>query len=219
MGEEKTLYLVRHCQDLPTDDLDQERAAKASLTSVGRRQARALARYLRARGVESIYSSVFERSKETGRIIYTHTGGVFSFDERLNEQVLARTLLKGHEAKSIKRRMLEDPHFVPDGGQSLAQSIEQFLFFLDEICHSPHRHICVVSHGFLMQAALRRRFQLSETPQLQEGSVTIIVYRHGQMRLSEVNVRPYFMPRAEEKMRSVLDSIRKKFRGSSQTAS
>ena len=201
---DKVIFLVRHCQDLPSDDLDQECAARVPLTPFGVQQAHALGRFLRSQNVEAVYTSIFDRSKETAEIIHSHTGGYFAVDERLNEQVLARGRLDKVDAKEIKQRMLEDPYFIPDSGQSLLQSIELFSSSLDEKIGSSHQRICIVSHGFLMQAALHRRFVLAKAPELAEGSVSVIEFDGEQLKLVHHNLRPYTFLRAKQKGKDLL---------------
>lgn len=201
---DKVIFLVRHCQDLPSDNMDAETASQVRLTKYGARQARALGRFLRRKKVDAVYSSIFQRSKETGEIIHSFTGGTYVIDDRLNEQVVARAQIGKLEAKELKQQMLDDPHFFPEGGQSLLQSINLFLQVIDEVSNSKYSRICIVSHAFLMQAALQRKFDLAIAPQLAEGSISILRVEGDILNLYACNIQPYTFLRLKEKFRKLL---------------
>lgn len=200
MSPDKTIYLVRHCHDLALDNMDQEDAARVPLSSYGVEQAHYLARFMRSRGVTAVYSSIYERSKQTAEIIHAKTGGEFIVDERFNEQALSRAKLDQRTAKDIKRRMLEDPHHVPEGGQSLSQSIDLFLQALSDAAQSPHKNICIVSHAFLMEAALQRGLELPTAPKFAEGALAELKVREGNMQLMKSNFQPFLFLRIRRKV-------------------
>jgi len=177
---------------MPTHDQDQASASQAPLSPYGRKQAQALARYMRRHQVDTVYSSVYRRARETAGAIREAVRGPLFEDSRFNEQVLARERLDQATAKEIKRRMLEDPDHVPPGGTSLRDSVDDFLRALDDVERASHGHACIVSHGFLMEAALRRRFKLDPGTHLAEGSVTILRVVSGETDVLAYNVQPFF---------------------------
>ncbi len=207
MANETTVFLVRHCQDYPNDNLLPLEAARVTLTPFGFQQARAVARFLKSRAISVTYTSVFERSKQTARVIQEETNARVVVDERLNEQVLSQSRIDKQKAKEIKRQLLTNLDSEPEGGQSLRAAIDLFVDAITEYASQSEKNVCVVSHGFLMQAALQRMCKLDYAPQLGEGSVTILAFRKGEPRLIATNIRPFVFLRLRARVEQVRISI------------
>ncbi len=205
--DEKLIFLVRHCQDLPSDNLDADNASQVRLTKHGVRQARALGKFMKKKEVVAVYASIFQRSKETGEIIHAFTGGEYIIDERLNEQIVARAKIGKLEAKELKQRMLDNPHFVPEGGQSMSNAIDAFIYAIKDISSRPHGRICIISHAFLMQAALQRMFKLPLAPQLSEGSISVLSLKNDNFTLLSTNLQPFIFLRIERKVANIMTTI------------
>jgi len=206
-NRKKTIFFIRHCHDEPSENLNQVEAAEVALTPYGIRQAEALGSFLRSREIDAIYSSVYKRAKETSAIIAEQIQGRLFFDERLNEQALARDRLDKKVAKDIKRRMLSEPEYVPDGAQSLRESIDKFLAALNEILESPYSRICIVSHGFLMEAALRKRLGPIFTHKLSEGSITVVSFCNGDIQIEMANHRPFLLLRTQRRIFEIVKKL------------
>lgn len=153
------LYLIRHCE---TEYNRQERfqgSIDAALTTLGRRQAKLLANYLRNTKIDMVFTSALGRAQSTANaILEYHPSLPLQVSPSLNEQ-------HGGHIEGVLRAeaLVKWPHYftpegrlnvfvTPEGGESYEQVKNRASSFLDQII-AENRHsnkaIMVVAHGMV----------------------------------------------------------------------
>ena len=172
MGEVDTppvsLWLVRHGQIAANRDGVWHGSTDSELTWRGRRQAKRLGKFLTRRALtfDALYCSPLQRCRHTAQLI---TRGM-DLEPRLHEGLREMALgeWEGISFKSLHEdydlfSQLQDPHYRPPGGESLAQVCERVLGAFGEMRAQRHRNILCVSHGVTMGIGLSQLFHNSPT--------------------------------------------------------
>jgi len=140
-----TLILVRHAQSAPDRDLPER---DWPLSGKGREQALDLAPALAELGVEVLASSPFLRAIETLRPYADRAGLDIGVDEDLRERALGGWIEDPADVEKAVRRMLADPDFHLEGGETGRACVARFRAALARVVAAhPGRTIAVASHG------------------------------------------------------------------------
>lgn len=182
------IYFIRHGEYRQKDGASHEEEMVVGLTPFGRAQARAVARFLKRCGIRRVFTSAFERARETAEIISSVCGVSTRVDERLNEFVATLSSKDRTTIKETKRRARADHGFSAPDGESINHAVARFRAALGDIIASDQEGpVAIVSHEMVMQFMLVKLFSLPEMPSLRTASVTAVAYKNGASRLIEVN--------------------------------
>jgi broad specificity phosphatase PhoE len=158
-----TVYLVRHGHkavgDFPNPRL---RLRDQPLSSLGRRQAVRLARWLRGRGITGIWVSEYQRTAQTARPLARRLGIEPVADVRLNEIDIG--LLDGLSDDEIRTQFPEAWRASEDrssdyrwpGGENGAEALERIAGFMREReagngCPPGGGNVLVVAHDGIIR--------------------------------------------------------------------
>lgn len=167
------LFLVRHSQTNYNvlGLCNGDPAVDVHLTREGIEQTQNLAELLREATFDTVYISELPRTRETAAIINQFHNKEVIVDGRLNDN---RT---GYEGKPVKewQAALEASddkwNAVFNDGESLAAAARRGQSFLEDVTHSGHDSILVVTHGFMTQAL----YGVIEHKTLEEASTFTLV--------------------------------------------
>jgi probable phosphoglycerate mutase len=153
-----TLHLVRHGQSTwNAAGRVQGQAPHVPLTALGRRQAQAAARELRASGARHVFSSDLLRALQTAAPIARALGVAPVPAPALREQSLGS--LEGRLAADLHAQPVPDGEHISSvrwgGGESIADVHRRVGAFLRELLASPPgRSIVLVTHAGTIQVAI-----------------------------------------------------------------
>lgn len=181
------IYLIRHGEYRQKEGSSHEEEMASGLTPFGQAQSRAVARFLKKRGIAAAYSSSLARARETAEIISSLCIVSMHVDERLNEFIATLCSKDRAAIKEAKRRARADHDFSAPDGESINRAVARFCSALDEIAASGQESVAVVSHEMITQFTLTKLFSLPEVPSLRTASVTVVAYKNGAPRLIEIN--------------------------------
>jgi broad specificity phosphatase PhoE len=135
----RILYLVRHGQALPGKPLDD---LGNGLTTLGKRQARWVARRLRALPISAIYHSPLRRAAETAAVISEHLPDVpIQVSSLLRECIPGWPIHVRHFYREAPRVQIEQER----------KRAEQALAKFFRPTRDPDRHEILVAHGNLIR--------------------------------------------------------------------
>lgn len=163
-GSPTRLLLLRHGQTPLSVDRRYSGRGDASLTEVGRRQARAAAERLAGMdgvGGATVLSSPLQRAEQTARAVADRIGGVVSVHQGLVETDFGEweglTFAEAAERYADEhRRWLSDSTIAPPGGESFQATFERVCHARDEILREhTGQTVVVVSHVTPIKALLR----------------------------------------------------------------
>ncbi len=154
------VYIVRHAEayknvlhlpSTPKEKLD-------SLTPRGHKQAAALGRFLKGKGVVAVITSPTGRTRETGDAIGTALG----LAKRFSEDKAFASLRKGEtpDGRPVswswrKKQWKEGHDSRPEGGESLADGVARATGAIDELAREyPAQAVTIVTHGDICAALL-----------------------------------------------------------------
>ena len=176
------IYFVRHGQNLANvDHVLSHRVVDYSLTERGRRQARAIAEWLRERPIRAIYSSPLGRARETAAIIVSATGARLFEVEALREVDVGE--LDGrsdgeawavYESTVAAWRRAEWWARFP-GSEDLREARRRITSVVEDVVRRhPGQDVVVVGHGEILGAALPPLLGLCDPPVMTTGSITAV---------------------------------------------
>jgi len=156
----RRILLVRHCQSQANAEGRIEGKGDSPLSDGGRKQAEAVAAFIAAQGLgdATIIASSQARAIATAAAIATACGWIASHDHRIREgelgwmEDLSYTDVARHMAERQGRELDADLH----GGESLAVVAERVWEALSEAMAAGDGNLVLVSHGYAIQALLRR---------------------------------------------------------------
>ena len=142
-----TIYLVQHGdkERLPGDP---------GLTELGKRQAEVTARWLRATGLQAVYSSPLRRARETAEPVSQATGLAVQVDSRLRERLNWDGTQAFGTFLAEWDRSTEDRDLVLSNGESSRSAGERLRLFLAGLAGGSGP-VAVVSHGGVTVDLLR----------------------------------------------------------------
>lgn len=156
------IILVRHGETVWNLEGRMQGHRDSPLTTVGRSQARSVARRIARFPVRALYSSDLGRARETVRPIAEATGLEPQFDVRLRERGLGifeglteAEIVASHPAEwALFRR--RDPDWVVPKGESARQRTERSTACLEELVgRHPGETIVAVTHGGVLDGLFR----------------------------------------------------------------
>ncbi len=156
----RRIFLVRHCQSEANADGRLEGKGDSPLSDGGRRQAAAVAAFIatQALGEATLIASSQARAIATAAAIAKACGWTASHDHRIREGELG--WMEDISYADVGRHMAERQVSVLDadlhGGESLAAVGERVWEALCEAMAASDATIVLVSHGYAIQALLRR---------------------------------------------------------------
>jgi len=156
----RRILLVRHCQSQANAEGRIEGKGDSPLSEEGRRQAEAVAAFIaeQALGEAILIASSQARAIATAAAIAEACGWTASHDHRIREgelgwmEDLPYTEVGRHMAERKARELDADLH----GGESLEAVAERFWDALGEAIEASDCVLVLVSHGYAIQALLRR---------------------------------------------------------------
>ena len=156
----RRIFLVRHCQSLANAEGRIEGKGDSPLSDEGRRQAEAVAAFMagQALGEATLIASHQRRAIATAGAIAAACGWAASHDHRIREgelgwmEDLSYAEVGRHMADRRVRELDADLH----GGESLATVAERVWEALCEAMAATGGALVLVSHGYAIQALLRR---------------------------------------------------------------
>jgi len=122
-----------------------------TLSEIGKKQIKSIAKRLKEEEFDKIYSSDLKRCVDTTKeIIKYHPNTEVIYDTRLRER--SRGIFEGKTHEEIKNHMkennLEYKNFKPKGGETFDEVTKRVSEFIDEIIEKDHgKNILVVTHG------------------------------------------------------------------------
>lgn len=158
------------------------------LNERGRWQAQRVARALAARDpLHAIYSSDLQRAHETARAIADATGAPLATHSGLRERGFGvfegKTFVEIETTwpEESERWRKRDPHWAPQGGESLLQVRERITRTLHELAmRHPGEQIVLVAHGGVLdqlyRAATGQELQAPRTWQLGNTAVNRLLW-------------------------------------------
>lgn len=153
-----TFYLVRHGQKV-------RHAGDPELTKLGKIQSTKTGKYFKEKNIFKIYSSTFNRTKETSEIINKALNVEIKHDDRLRERMNWGSIANQTFEDFLKEWEYSNHHrnFKPKAGLSSFESGNNVLKVLVEINKEvDDKNILVVTHGGVISDLLRNIFNEKE---------------------------------------------------------
>ncbi len=146
-----TLYLVRHAQSAPSDEVPHERWP---LSEHGRRQALALSPLLEELGVAALYSSPYLRALETLGPFAKHAGQPIDIVADLRERSFSPRMYADFDA--TVRRCFDEPDWkLGEDGECNSEIAARMRTALVSIVEREHgRSVAAASHGQAISSLL-----------------------------------------------------------------
>jgi probable phosphoglycerate mutase len=155
MARSLTLLLIRHGQtEWNAAGVMQGQAPHAALTELGHRQSAEVARQLASLSPGALISSDLHRALQTADYCAQATGLEVQTSPALREQGYG--ILEGRPSRELWDAVdWDDPHWAPEGGESLAQLHARVGAYIDHL----RRHlpadvdtVALVTHGDAIRA-------------------------------------------------------------------
>jgi broad specificity phosphatase PhoE len=156
----RRIFLVRHCQSLANAEGRIEGKGDSALSPQGHAQARAVAAFIAAQGLDQVtlVASNQSRAMATAAAIAEACGWTASHDHRIREGELG--WMEDLPYTEVARHMAERQATVLDahihGGESLETVGNRVWEALSEAVAAADGAVVLVSHGYTIQALLRR---------------------------------------------------------------
>jgi probable phosphoglycerate mutase len=191
-----TVFLVRHGTHDQLGKTLSGRMDGVSLSDLGRREAEALAARLRGEGLETVYASPLQRTRETAAPIAAAAGAPLRFEDDLLEVDFGPWSGKAFEELSC------DPAWAvwqrdrgvarPPGGETMVDVQARLRRWLDRArAEHPEGRIAAVTHAEVIKAlvAYTLGFSLDQHSRLEvsPASLTTIVAGDWGMKVMAVN--------------------------------
>jgi probable phosphoglycerate mutase len=161
--ETTRILAIRHGETAWNVDTRIQGHLDIPLNDTGRWQARQLARALAARDpIHAIYSSDLQRAHHTAHAIATATSAPLVMHAGLRERGFGRfegktyAEIEQHWPEESERWRKREPHWAPEGGESLTQMRERVTRTLHElVARHAGEQIALVAHGGVMDQLYR----------------------------------------------------------------
>lgn len=179
----KTFYFVRHGQTEWNAIARMQGQKNSKLNAIGRSQAEAHGRLLAEVGVDRIFCSPLDRTRQTAAIVRQHVDLEPAFDDRIKEWDCGDW--SGELRADVARRWPEewaalaaDPyHFRGPGCENYPDMIERSQPFVDELLANAHTRIAIISHGMIGRVMVGILMGYGEPEMLAFRQPNDIVYR------------------------------------------
>jgi broad specificity phosphatase PhoE len=146
--DKTTVFLLRHGEYVNKKKVVPFRLPGFPLSSKGKSEIRAIARFLKARGIDVIYSSPILRCKQTALIIGKKLGLKVNFSDLLLE---TKTPFEGMKLKKFYKKGEDTfihPYHLKHGGETIDEMFERVSALLEKALEKHEgKSILIVSHG------------------------------------------------------------------------
>lgn len=162
MDQPTRIIALRHGETAWNVDTRIQGHLDIALNERGHWQAQQLARALADADIAAVYASDLSRAFETGRYLAQATGAPISPHPGLRERSFGR--FEGRTFAQIEAELPEqalrwrkrDPHFAPEGGESLVQLYERVVSTCQSLAAAhAGEQIALVGHGGVMDVLYR----------------------------------------------------------------
>lgn len=154
-----TITFIRHGQKHKKTSFNDLEGSKLELTELGFKQAEITGQYLQSLPLtyRALYTSNFERCKQTAATINKYLRCEYIVDNRIRERVLNITDLDEISALLNINSAFDDWNWAPEGGDSINSVIKRFDFCIEDIkkkYYNPNflNNIIVVTHTRALQS-------------------------------------------------------------------
>jgi broad specificity phosphatase PhoE len=168
----KEIYFVRHGRTEWNAIRRMQGQLNSDLDEVGRRQAEVNGRWLAGLGIEALFASPLDRTRQTAEIIQRHVDLPIVFDERLKEWDCGDWSgwlydeIETHWPEAWRAWRADPFNYRSPNGENYPDMIARSAPFLDELCRHRSSRIAVVSHGMIGRAMISTLMGLDETQTL-----------------------------------------------------
>lgn len=187
MKEPTRIIAIRHGETAWNVDARIQGHLDVPLNARGLWQAEQLGRALADEPLAAIYSSDLSRAHQTASHVARHTGAQLRVEPALRERSFGsfegKTFAEIEAAlpEAAQRWRQRDPHFVPDGGESLTQLQTRVVGIASGLAaRHPGQLIALVSHGGVMdvlyRAATRLDLQAARTWALGNAAINRLLW-------------------------------------------
>ncbi len=194
------IYLVRHGTTDWTLAGRLQGRTDIPLNSLGLEEAARLARYLAGRRIDRVFTSPLLRARQTAQVLGMAFGLTPEVHPDLQEMCFGSLegLTRGELEAMIpgfRRRWQEDPYSLTfPGGESFAEVDDRVQSHLRELMGRGDVATVVVTHGQVIRSGVRLSLGLPGKRRhcfaLSHGSLTLMEYAAGRLRLLSLNVSP-----------------------------
>lgn len=192
------MYLIRHGQTDWNDEGRYQGRTDSTLDAIGQAQAARLAAALSRALLTAVYTSALSRARATAEAIAAPHALPIIVVEQLGEVALGAW--EGMTAAEIREqfgpdvldRRLEDPHFAPPGGETLAALQARALRAVREIVgRHPGETVAVVAHGAINKtivlAVLGAPLTRSRSFRQSNGAINVLEFDGPRARVLLLN--------------------------------
>lgn len=160
------LYCVRHGESQYNAEKRIQGQTNVGLSSLGRRQAEAVATALAGFPIEAVFSSPLARAFDTAGPIARRHGLSVQTDDRLKEihagifQGLLWSEIEKSHPQEAKRWIAQEPDFQIPAGESRRALMARGKAALETIRETGQRQVVVVAHGGVLTAAFKALLEI-----------------------------------------------------------
>lgn len=187
MKEPTRIIAIRHGETAWNVDTRIQGHLDVPLNDRGLWQASQVGRALAGEPLAAVYCSDLSRAHQTATPIARHTGAPLVVDAALRERSFGsfegRTFSEIETAlpEEARRWRQRDPHFIPEGGESLSQLQARVVGIASALAaRHPGQLIALVSHGGVMdvlyRAATRLDLQAARTWALGNAAINRLLW-------------------------------------------
>jgi len=181
---ETTLYFVRHGETDWNAEKRMQGQWESTLTERGRGHAEANAALVAALGVDALYASPLQRTRESAAPLAAMTGLSPAFDDRLKEwdagdwSGVLYAEIPGRWPVEWAAWRADMWRVRAPGGENLEDLTDRGGAFLDEmLTREAGRRAAIVSHGFIGRAMIARLAGLAPDDALKLHTANDVVFR------------------------------------------
>lgn len=185
------IYLARHAEQTPVQGASDREKMEVGLSRYGRLEAKALAKAMKKRGVDHVYSSGIQRAKETAEIVAKTVGVLVIQNDNLREFFAAPEVRNTAELKALKLEAYEYPGKHMPSGESLDMAVARLKETILAVASSGGTP-CIMSHSMILEKFLSESFgfRSGEYAWMKTAAATAIeVDANGNMVLKFANRR------------------------------
>ena len=179
----KELYFVRHGQTEWNAIRRMQGQRNSNLNDIGRDQADVNGQFLGTRGIEAMFASPLDRTRQTAEIVNRYLDLPVTFDERIMEWDCGDW--SGHMYADIKKKWAEqwalwhaDPfNYRGPNCENYPDMIARSTPFLDELRQHPAERIAIVSHGMIGRVMVSIMLEHDAAEMLSYGQDNAVIFR------------------------------------------
>ncbi|MSR85680.1 histidine phosphatase family protein [Candidatus Uhrbacteria bacterium] len=185
-------FLVRHAefQSTARGYEEYEANAKAPLSSYGLIEASVLAKKLQRLGIDKIFYSPFQRTRQTAEIVHRQTGIPSVCMDELREHKIVSPEKTRAAWRKLRQAMEQDHALTAPDSESFNQAGQRLQEVISRLEGSLLNKVCLITHERLIQAWLSLIYPVKPLTRIDTASITLIeLTQHGPI-LRSLNDRP-----------------------------